>query len=266
MRIHHVRNATFVIETDSSRILIDPSLSDKSTLPPFTFIKHPPAKNPTVALPGNAKELIKDTTLCLVTHSQKWGIEPLTHTDHFDKPGKAFLMVNKIPVVCPINDVAYMEKNGLTVEAGLTYWQAEEISCGRITAVPALHGHNWTHNMMANGAGFYLELPDEPSIYISGDTVYTKDVERALEELKPDVAVVAAGSASLDVGGAILMPMEEIITFTRKAPKKVIANHMEALNHCPTTRAQLKGELEKQGLLEKTYIPENGESFTIELD
>lgn len=62
---------------------------------------------------------------------------------------------------------------------------------------------------MANGAGFILQLPDEPSIYISGDTVYTKDVKRALKEFRPDVAVVAAGSASLDVGPPILMSLDE---------------------------------------------------------
>jgi len=36
----------------------------------------------------------------------------------------------------------------------------------------------------ANGAGFYLQLSGEPSIYISGDTVYTKELERSLKELK----------------------------------------------------------------------------------
>jgi len=87
------------------------------------------------------------------------------------------------------------------------------------------------HNFMANGAGFYLKLPNEPSIYISGDTVYTDDVERALTEFKPDIAVVAAGSASLDVGGPILMPLEEIIIFIKTTPHKVIANHLEALNN-----------------------------------
>jgi L-ascorbate metabolism protein UlaG (beta-lactamase superfamily) len=119
---------------------------------------------------------------------------------------------------------------------------------------------------MANGAGFYLKLPDEPSIYISGDTVYTDDVERALTEFKPDIAVVASGSASLDVGGPILMPLEEIITFIQEAPNKVIANHLESLNHCPTTRSQLKQELEKRDLLSKTFIPHDGKTLTIEVN
>ncbi len=263
MKIHHLRNATFVIESGANHILIDPHLSGKGELPPFAFFRHKPKKNPTVPLPDNATEILNKVTHCLVTHSQKWGIEPLTHTDHFDNPGKSFLRKNNIPVVCLQQDVSYMKKNGIKVEAELHYWQAESLLGGQITAVPAQHGHNWTHYLMANGAGFYVKLPDEPSIYISGDTVYTDDVERALSELKPDIAVVAAGCASLDVGGAILMPLEEIITFTQKAPNKVIANHLESLNHCPTTRSQLKQELKKRELLSKTFIPDDGETMII---
>ena len=266
MKIHHLRNATFVIESGSNHILIDPYLSEKGKLPPFAYFRHKPKKNPIVSLPDNASQILDKVTHCLITHSQKWGIELLTHTDHLDNSGKAFLQKNNIPVVCRQQDAAYMKKNGIRVEAELNYWQAEQLFGGQITAVPAQHGHNWTHYFMANGAGFYLELPNEPSIYISGDTVYTDDVNRALTEFKPDIAVVAAGCASLDVGGPILMPLEEIITFIQKAPNKVIANHMESLNHCPTTRSQLKQELEKRDLLSKTLIPHDGETLRIEVN
>ena len=119
---------------------------------------------------------------------------------------------------------------------------------------------------MANGSGFYLQLPDEPTIYISGDTVYTKDVERALTELKPDIAVMAAGSASLDISDPILMPLEELVTFVQTAPNIVIANHLEALNHCPTTRLQLKQTLERNDLLSKVLIPDDGEVLSFDKD
>ena len=75
---------------------------------------------------------------------------------------------------------------------------------------------------------------------------------------------MASGSASLDVGGPILMPLEELVTFTRTAPNRVFANHLEALNHCPTTRSQLKQELEAKGLASKVWIPEDGESLTVD--
>jgi L-ascorbate metabolism protein UlaG (beta-lactamase superfamily) len=106
--------------------------------------------------------------------------------------------------------------------------------------------------------------PDEPSIHISGDTVYTPEVDRALRELKPDIAVMAAGTATLDITAPILMTMDELLQFTRNAPRKVIANHLEALNHCPTTRKQLKQELESKGLLSKVVIPNDGNAVTFE--
>jgi L-ascorbate metabolism protein UlaG (beta-lactamase superfamily) len=264
MKIHHLRNATFVIESGENFILIDPMLSEKGELPPFAYFRHKCRRNPIVSLPENAHEIIDKATHCIITHSQKFGIELLTHTDHFDTPGRNFLRKNNIPVVCRQQDSPYMKKKGMNVQTPVDYWKTEQFLGGEVTAIPALHGHSWTHTFMANGAGFYINLPHEPSIYISGDTVYTEDVERALTELKPDIAVVASGSASLDIGGPILMPLKEILTFIQTAPNKVLANHLEALNHCPTSRLQLKQELEKHGLLSKTFIPNDGESLAFD--
>ena len=70
---------------------------------------------------------------------------------------------------------------------------------------------------------------------------------------------MAAGTATLDISKPILMSMDELIHFVRIAPGKVIANHLEALNHCPTTRKQLKQKLENNGLLFKVYIPNDGD-------
>lgn len=150
----------------------------------------------------------------------------MQHTDHFDDAGTSFLLKNKIPVITRQQDAPYLEKMGMNVIAALAYWQPTPLLNGEVTAIPARHGHHWIHRLMANGAGYYLRLPGEPSIYISGDTVYTPDVGRVLTEFQPHIAVMAAGSASLDVGGPILMPMEELITFVQKAPTKVIANHL----------------------------------------
>ena len=266
MKIHHLRNATFVIESGRNYILIDPMLSEKGKLPPFARFRHKAALNPTVPLPDNASEILEKITHCLITHSRTFGIKALQHTDHLDAPGEDFLREKNTPVVCPEQDGAYLKKYGINVEIALKYWQPEPFLGGEITAVPAQHGHGWVRRLMANGAGFYLQLPGEPSIYISGDTVYTKDVEQALKKLKPYIAVMASGSASLDVGGPILMPLEELVTFVQTAPNKVIANHLEALNHCPTTWSQLKKALEDKDLLSKIFIPNDGETLNIEAD
>lgn len=261
MKLHHLRNATFVVETGEHHILVDPMLGGQGSLPPFAYFRHKAVKNPIVDLPENAGGILDRVTHCLVTHSRKWRMEALTHTDHFDPPGRRFLRDNRIPVTCLRQDAGYMTRHGLRVEPALDYWRPADFIGGKITAVPARHGHNWTAALMANGAGFFLEPPGAPSLYISGDTVYTDDTEKALTRLKPDIAVVAAGNASLDVGGDILMSLGEIITFVRTAPGKVVANHLEALNHCPVTRRRLTKELNRHGLRSKVAIPDDGETL-----
>jgi len=116
---------------------------------------------------------------------------------------------------------------------------------------------------MANGVGYFLELPNEPTLYISGDTVLTSHVRKALKELKPNIAIMAAGTAQLDIGKPILMTMDDMMEFVKLAPKIVIANHLEALNHCPTTRKELRNVLMKNGHSEKVFIPEDGETISI---
>ncbi len=261
MKIHHLRNATFIIESNENFILIDPMLGAKGSLAPFSYIKHKALKNPLVELPSNAASILAKVTHCLVTHSQKWGIELLTHTDHFDVSGRTFLQKNSTPVVTLKSDAKYMKKHNINLMLALEYYKSESFLGGKITAVPAKHGHGFIHTMMANGAGLFLELEGEPSIYISGDTVLTEEVKRALEEFNPDITVVASGNASTDVGADILMSMDEIVEFIKLSPKKVIANHLEALNHCPITREKLKEVLIKNDLLDKTYIPYDGETL-----
>ncbi|OEE33953.1 MBL fold metallo-hydrolase [Vibrio genomosp. F10 str. ZF-129] len=261
MKIHHLRSATFIIESGEKFILIDPMLGKKGSMPPFSVIKAKAAKNPTVEMPSNADELLNKVTHTLITHSQTLGIKALQHGDHLDPAGEAFLTSRNIPVATPAKDKAYLEKYGLTINWGIKDWETIDFLDGKLTAVPALHGHGWIHKVMANGVGFFLELPNEPSIYISGDTVLTDDVKRALTELKPDITVVAAGRARLDVGQPLLMSIDEVMEFIRLSPNKVVANHMEALNHCAVTRAILKEAIDKNGLSDKVLIPADGETL-----
>jgi len=264
MHIHHIRNATCVIEAGPHRILVDPMLSGRAELPPFSFIRFKARRNPLVDLPSGTDTLLDGVTHCLITHSQTFGLKALQHIDHLDAKGEDFLKENNIPVICRSADAAYLKKHGLPVAADIAYWQAYKFGEGRIVAVPARHGHGWNHRLMANGAGYVIDLPHEPTLYISGDTVYTGDVRRVLEEYRPDVCIVAAGSAQIDLGPPILMSLEEVLAFTRDAPGTVVMNHLEALNHCPTTRAQLQEGLGQNGLLEKAVIPADGETMVFE--
>ncbi|MBO6607189.1 MBL fold metallo-hydrolase [Psychroserpens sp.] len=251
MKIHHIRNATLIIETQDKLILVDPMLGKKGTAaPPFSFIRFKPKRNPIVDLPDNAMGLIERTTHCLITH---------LHADHFDKAAISFLTKKQIPVICSFNDEAEIRKKGIHVSQVIHYWKEQEFFDGKIQGIPARHGYGYVAKPMGNVMGFHIQLPNEKSLYISSDTIYTDDVHKALTELKPDISIVASGSAQLDLFQPLLMRMDDILKFIQNAPGKVIANHLEAVNHCPTTRSQLQNEINELALSNKVYIPEDGD-------
>ena len=256
MRIHHLRNATMVIETKDKFILVDPMLGKKGTAgPTFTLFRFKPQRNPILDLPDNAMEVVNKTTHCLITH---------LHPDHLDKEAEKFLKANNIPIICSFKDKKILQKRGLNVIVSVNYWQESNFLGGTIEGIPAKHGYGFVAKPMGNVMGFYIKMPNEKTIYLSADTIYTKDVDKVLKEYKPDINVVACGTAQLDVFKPLLMTMEDILKFTKNATGTVIANHLEAVNHCPTTRTQLTCELKKHGLMGKTRIPNDGQVIEFE--
>jgi L-ascorbate metabolism protein UlaG (beta-lactamase superfamily) len=251
MKLHHLRNATLVIETETDVILVDPMLGKKKTIAPFTIFRYKPKRNPLIALPKNSRDILSKVTVCLITH---------LHPDHIDKAGEIFLRRKSIPVICSSKDQSALSKRGLSIVQTLNYWEPQEFLGGKITGIPAVHGYGVVAKLMGNVMGFHIELPNQKSIYISSDTIFTEHVQKVLIEFKPDISVVACGTARLDFGQPLLMRMNDILKFAALAPGKVFANHLEALNHCPTTRTALKQALSDNNLLDKVSIPNDGTS------
>jgi L-ascorbate metabolism protein UlaG (beta-lactamase superfamily) len=254
MKVHHIRNATMVIESGNNFILVDPMLSKKGMLgPALTYFRFKPQRNPIVDLPDNAMDIILKTTHCLITH---------LHPDHLDEPAELFLKDKNIPIICSIIDEAKLRKKGLNVKQTVEYWKPSEFLGGKIQGVPAAHGYGIAAKIGGPVMGFFMELPNEKTIYVSADTIYTDEVHNVLTQFKPDIAVVACGSAQFDIFPPFLMLIEDILKFIRNAPNKVFANHLEAANHCPTKRSDLRQEVLNIGLIDKVFIPEDGESIT----
>lgn len=253
MRIHHLRNATLVIESGNKFILVDPMLGEKSSGLPFSLIRFKAQRNPLVDLPDNSTQILAQVTHCLITH---------LHPDHLDKDGEDFLKKKNIPVICSVKDEKTLRSKGLNIIHSLEHWKSIPFLEGQITAIPAVHGYGFIAKPMGNVIGFYLELPGDKSIYLSSDTIYTEHVDNVLKEFKPDISVLACGTAQLDIGQPLLMTIADQIRFVKNASGKVIANHLEALNHCPTTRAELKVAFLQNNLQEKVWIPDDGDSMT----
>jgi len=255
LKIHHLRNATMILETEKDVILIDPMLGDQGIMPPFTLFRHKAKRNPTVPLPKNSKLILEKVTHCLITHQ---------HPDHIDSKGIEFLIKKNIPVTCGVKDEKAFKKRGLNVVQSLKYWDKQKFLGGTIEGIPAKHGYGFVAKPMGSVIGFYVKLPNQKSIYLSSDTIYTESVDKILKDYKPDISVLACGAAQFDLFKQLIMNVDDIIRFVKNTSGKVIANHMESINHCQLTRKKLKEILIANNLINNVLIPENGELMVME--
>ena len=208
-------------------------------------------RNPTVDLPTNSAELLQRVTHCLITHCQRG------HVDHLDRAGTKFLRDGSIPVFCMPRDTEYLSARRLTTQQ-LTGMQAQSFFHGQITAIPCVHGTGLVGHLMEHGSGYFIDLPGEPTVYIAGDTILTDEVKLCLVQRKPKVSILPAGGAKFDLGGEIIMNAGEVIEASLLSTNVVIANHMEALDHCPVTRKELSLAAKKAGVQDRMQIPEDG--------
>lgn len=106
LKIHHIRNATMVLETQQAVILIDPMLGKQGIMPPFSIFRNKIRRNPTVPLPEKTALILDSVTHCLITHQ---------HPDHIDNKGIEFLKKKNIPVTCSLKDEKAFKKRGLNI-------------------------------------------------------------------------------------------------------------------------------------------------------
>jgi L-ascorbate metabolism protein UlaG (beta-lactamase superfamily) len=251
MRLHFLRNATFLLQTERHTILVDPMLGPPGSLMSLTFVRAP-RRNPLVPLPpGTDLSQLASASACLLTHC-RYG-----HADHLDPAGARLLASNRIPVYAQARDRAHLQWRGLRV-VPLEVGRRHPFLDGTVLAVPAQHGYDWLHWLMGPGVGFVIGLPGEPSVYICGDTVLTPAVRETIAIAKPDIVIVPAGGARLDIGRPILMTPDDVVRCVTLAPGRVVALHLEALNHCPTTRQTIRRCAERAGVLHKLLIPDDG--------
>lgn len=248
-----VRNATLVLDYAGKKILVDPMLSPKGAIDSWAGIQ----KNPTVELTMPVEEIVKDIDLVIVTH---------THEDHFDKPASSTL--NKsVELIMQPADKEFFKKEGFinaTVVEGQKVWNGITIN-----RVEGKHGSGKVLEMMGKTSGFVLQAKNQPTVYIVGDTIWNEDIKKDIEKFKPDYIIVNSGGALIKGFGDTPIIMNEMQTMALVAASgkaKVIAVHMNALDHCFTTRAILKKKAAELKIgKDKLIIPEDGEKLILSL-
>ena len=254
MRIRFLRHATFVFEAGGQRVLVDPMLAPAGATDPVANTPNQ-RRNPLVELPvdeAGTLGLLEETDAVLVTH---------THNDHWD--GRARDLIPKhTPIFCQPEDWETISAAGFRrvtpVEEGLE-WRGLSF-----TRTGGRHGTGEIGNLMAPVSGFVVGAESSPTLYIAGDTIWCPEVEDALDVHNPDVVVVNAGAARFLEGDPITMTADDVARVCRALPEaRVVAVHMEAINHCLLTRGELEGELQSEQLSERVEIPADGETLEV---
>ncbi len=260
MRITQIRNATILLELGAHRILVDPMLSLRGALPTLKYFTRSRQRNPTVELPTGTQDLLESVSHCLITHCQKG------HFDHLDRAAVSWLRTRNLPVLCMPSDAQYLRKLRLNVlplalelDANSGFVSGVFLQ-GRVSAIPCLHGEGFVGRLMAHGFGYVIDFPGEPRLYLAGDTILSTPVRTCLQHLQPVVAVLPAGGARFDIGGEIIMDVDAVMQAAQLFSGIVIANHLEALDHCPSLRTEVLAAALKLGLAERVLAPADGES------
>ena len=249
IQIDFIRHATFTLHFGGLNFLIDPMLSDKHEMDPVGNALSS-ERIPMVPLPFSESELnekLRAVNAVIVTH---------THRDHWD--AKAQSILNKeLTLICQPADGEKLKQQGFTTCIVVS----DEIDFKgiKIKRVNGQHGTGDIGKRMAPVSGFVLDDGDK-KIYLCGDTIWCDDVEQAIKTNKPDVIVVNAGAAQFNQGDPITMTAKDVIRTINALPSaKVVAVHMETVNHCLLTRGNLKKELETARLSRRCLIPMDGE-------
>ena len=255
MKITQLRNATMILHFKDQVILVDPMFAPMGAIPALKYATKNRRRNPLVELPEVTDGLLNQVTHCLITHCQKG------HFDHLDRAGAKWLRDNNIPILCSEVDTQYLTKKGLNVTP-LKRHNQNEILGGIIDLIPCVHGEGFIGKFMAHGVGFLIKLPHEPSVYIAGDTILTKQVRDCIRQHQPDVIVVPAGGAQFDLGSELIMDGAQAIEVGHLARGKVVANHLEALDHCPISRDEILQQVNQLNWQQRFFVPNDGETLS----
>lgn len=243
VEIQLIRNATLKIKYNDQLFLVDPSLSPKNSF--MSFVVPDKNLNPTVDLPMSLEEITTGVDALLLTHA---------HPDHFDEAGRGAFDPT-IPFFAQPFDKEVLAESPYTNVSLVK--EKVEYKGTTIIRTEGKHGPDELLENLGGSSGYVLQAEGYPTIFLIGDCLWDDDIRKAIELYQPEIIVANTGGASWG-GAKILMDENSAVALAKFAPKaKIIAVHMEALDHCTTTRDMITKKAKEEGV--SILTPEDGE-------
>ncbi|MBD5270412.1 MAG: hypothetical protein HDS43_07330 [Bacteroides sp.] len=103
-----------------------------------------------------------------------------------------------------------------------------------------------------------------------GYCLYTPEIHANIKKSRPDWVIINSGGAiglPLSItDGTVIMNEKDVAKMIEESPGYCcfIAVHMDAIDHCQTTRSILRNEADKEGISpERLIIPADGETVNL---
>lgn len=247
-----IRHATLLIRVGPYQFLVDPMLSPQYTMDPVQNSGNS-VRIPMTELPFKPEwvdSMLATVNAVIVTH---------THRDHWDLESQQKIPKDKL-ILCQSADMDIIRSQGFSNVKVFDDFVWNDVVFYR---TGGQHGTGEIGKKMGIVSGVIIKYENN-TIYLAGDTIWCNEVKEAIDQYKPTAIVVNSGAAQFMAGDPITMDATDIISVLQHAGEaKLIAVHMDTVNHCHLTRAMLQQFLESENLLHKVAIPLDGHAISI---
>ena len=257
VKITQIRNATLHVVYGGVRFLVDPMLSDRHAWPGFEGSVNSEERNPLVHLPMTKEEII-DVDAVIVTH---------LHEDHWDEEARKVLP-KALPIFAQNDaDAETIRGQGFSdvrvLSATSSFKDVQLIKTGGRHGTEAHYAK--IGKILGQVCGVVFKQAGAKTVYLAGDTIWQEDVAAALDAHRPDVAILNTGYAMVvGIEGGIIMGTQDVLSVHKVAPDTLlIGSHMEAVNHCTVSRADLRAFARANGFADKLRTPGDGETLIV---
>ena len=252
-----IRNATVKITYKGVTFLVDPYFRPKGEDGCFQIAPQPELKklkNPLIELPMPINEIVKNIDGVILSH---------THGDHWDN-----VAAENIPKSVPIFVQNKSDQNLLKSQGFSDVRIVGNDTSFNGISITKTEGKHGTDEVIAHFGGdfgvcmgFILKAPGEKTVYFTGDTVWTKNFENAVEKNNPDYIIMNAGYPLYEgLNGSSTMGEEDVKKCCEmfKHPK-IVVTHLDCLAHCFSTSKTVKKLVKENNLQGRVIIPKDGE-------